>query len=270
MLPGFGRSRKSVRADVKTGNVDQGASVIGVKLGLDEDEVAQKFREVASDLLREVRDGSTAEHEKFESLVADTRTLLNEFQPRRHAMRGPIQSLFRCESTDGRVTTGFAVNSSGLIVCPSSVGAVFNVENLVTKRRYAAQAVISGSLLQAARIETETHALVPAYLGNGADRVLGLSVSCFDMHGQRILATIESVGVSSNVASPGGTLVITNGYLAAWDGHSRILGGPVLTEQDEVAGVAVASASAGTLIATAGVLLIQPWSTIDTCIPLDA
>jgi hypothetical protein len=71
-------------------------------------------------------------------------------------------SLYACESDRGSAL-GFAVNNSGLIICPAVLGPIKQVRQLTSGEITPSERLSTFSMLQAVQIRSTTHGLIPSY-----------------------------------------------------------------------------------------------------------
>ncbi len=168
------------------------------------------------------------------------------------------ESLFVCTARQ-QSTLGFAVNNSGMLVCPSAVGPVHEVTNVRTGVVEPATVQESKRMLQAVSIGASTRGLVPAYRSQPE---FGEELFALDASGGRCPVHVDSIHLTAEVASDHGGFLVTDAFMARFDPAHELIGGPVLTSRNEVLGIAVAATSLGYLI-------VQPWSQLDRCIDME-
>lgn len=218
------------------------SSIVGIKYGLDEEKAAQVFADVMKEQLKD--------------LFTTPRGTL----PRMHTNDLLLDSLFVCAS-EQEEAMGFAVNNSGLLLCPSAIGPVKTVRNIKETDEILARTIDSHSLLQTVRVDARTQGLVPAYVTS--DEVQAQVPFVFDNRGDRreltIVGMLRWVRVRRGQSTQGEE-VITNVLLTTLPSSEDLVGGPVFTPNGEVMGVALAC-SLRTLVA-------RPWSTMSDCIKM--
>src|SRR5688500_3957729 len=106
------KKRTQISANVEVKDAREGSTVIGVKYGLDEEKVRLVLREEVTRLLPHAGRAVT-EFEKGYDPIAE--------------------ALFACEAKR-KSTLGFAVNHSGLIICPSIVKPIARARQLTSGR----------------------------------------------------------------------------------------------------------------------------------------
>jgi hypothetical protein len=227
------------------GNVNvgdaRGATVIGVQLGPNRDERREDLRQVLTESLDELllKRGVIANFEHRDEIGA---------------------SLYACEGTSGS-GFGFAANNSGLIVCPTSIGGVRRVRQLVSGKSFDSEAIAGYSMFQGVRISIRTRGLIPAYR---SEPVFNEELYGFDGTGQRCKAKAKlySLSIKIKIGSEFKLLTDAIGIISAPDpGTSALkIDGPVFNSADEIMGVCVARASRGDLT------VVQPWSSIEKCL----
>jgi hypothetical protein len=218
------------------------STIVGIQQGLDEKKTAELFKEVLKGQL--------------EDLLATSLGTL----PRLRGSDILLDSLFVCAS-DQAETLGFAVNNSGLLICPSAIGSVKTVRNIKSLDELPARAIESHSLLQTIRLDTQTKGLVPAYVSN--DEMPAQVPFVFDNRGKR--CDLSIVGMLRWVRVRRGQRkqreeVITNVLLTTLPSSEKLVGGPVFTPNGEVMGVALACSLQA--------LIARPWSTVSDCIKM--
>jgi hypothetical protein len=97
------KKRTQISATVKVNEAREGSTVIGVQVGLDEEKMRQVIRD------------------EFTSLLSHPGRPLTKFRKGYDPIAG---ALFACEAKR-KSTMGFAVNNSGLIICPSIVKPIW-------------------------------------------------------------------------------------------------------------------------------------------------
>jgi hypothetical protein len=226
-----------IRSTVRVRRADPGSTIIGVQHGPTEAEIRRAVRE------------------EFQSLLVQPRLPVPAVEPRDRV----AESLFVCRSSRG-AALGFAVNNSGLIVCPSAVAPVETAVHIGSRARLTIAPVRQGSLLSAVRVQRTTTGLLPAYREYpDFDEPL----FTYNHAGDRVHVSVDAIFLDARIGDGAESLKITNAFSAWFDPTERLIGGPVLDESEEVMGIAVASSQTGFLI-------VQPWSTVEKCINMDA
>jgi hypothetical protein len=167
-------------------------------------------------------------------------------------------SIYVCSSGPSSAL-GFAVNNSGLIVCPSSIGTVVEATDLLNGEHQDAEPVERRRMLQAVSISSPTRGLVPAYVSQPgfADELFA-----WDDKGMQIQLTVDSIHLTAKVGDESDGFLITDGFMARFEPGPGLIGGPVTTATGEVLGIAVG-------MSPNGFLFVQPWSGLGRCIDMD-
>src|SRR5258708_6671949 len=234
-------SKKNTATEVtiKTGSVEN-SSIIGIK-GPDIDEFREVFREEIKNLLLQAPQGIPQIKE-----------------------RDPVaKSLFACEFKEAS-TLGFAVNNSGLLVCPSATGPISSVRQLTSGEVTDAEVIQSRNLLQALKISRSTSGLIPSYTSHAVG--LGDQLFAFDRSGERCALAVTAFLTWLSMKRPGGLrrIMIKDVFMASFASRHSLIGGPVINSVNEVVGVAVGAFEA------VGALVFKPWSTLEHCIEMGA
>jgi hypothetical protein len=234
------KNNRSTEVTIETGSV-QNSTIIGVKQGPSLDEVRE------------------AVHEE----LAELRNLLS-YNP--HSIpqiksRDPVaEALFACES-ETVSTLGFAVNNSGLLICPS-IGPISTVRQLISGAVCDAEMIQTRNLLQAVRVKRTTSGLIPSYTWHEVSP--GEELFVFNQGGKR--CTLLVVGlmmwVHINRRHPLPPIVIKDAFIGSLSPPQKLIGGPVINGANEVVGIAVAAFEG------LGEVIIKPWSTLEHCIEM--
>jgi hypothetical protein len=233
-----------INARVKVGRAQAGATIIGVQHGPTQQQV------------------DAAVERTINSLLAQHRLTVPAVES------GDIvtRSLFICRSSTGGDTLGFAVNNSGLIVCPTAIGEADTVEHIASKATYQPRYILKRNLLSALTIDNTTAGLLPSYR-EFPD--VGEVLFSYDREGNRVAVTVDAFALDNvRVLTPDGQIILYNTISAWFDPAQKPIGGPVLSQANEVVGIAVAF---GTYLPDGrGFLIVQPWSTVEKCIEMQA
>jgi hypothetical protein len=170
------------------------------------------------------------------------------------------ESLFACES-NGASALGFAVNNSGLLICPS-IGPISSVRHLSSGTVSDAEVIQSRNLLQAVKIKRNTGGLIPSY--QWRDVTIGDKLFVFGAKGEKCTLTVTGLMMWIWVKrkDPLPAMILRDVFMADLTPPRDLIGGPVINSTNEVVGIAVASFGAGASI------IIKPWSALEQCIEM--
>jgi hypothetical protein len=235
------RSRVLKNKSVIKAHDVENSTIIGVQYGLNEDAVRRLLRE--------------------------------ELEPFAH--REITKSLYICGRQGAINTLGFAVNNSGLLLCPSIVGTVDSATNISTNKLEAAKPSAIGSILQAIRIPAPTFGLVPAYWlpeESDSDFWRQDAMFAYDENGERQTLTVTAVEMDGlQLLTTDGVNLVLNGLVECeQSGATSLVGGPVFTDRSEVLGIVVARLMA---LEPEGAesrhtSLVMPWAPLKNCIEM--
>lgn len=241
-----------------------------------EDQVSIQIRRAENTKVIGIQEGPTSEeivHAVEQALTAKLSSIEHQIQSLLTIPQGSLSNvnvsdkathgLFVCEA-DGRQALGFAVNHSGLIVCPSVLGDVSCVTHLQSGDVFEARLVERQAILQATKIETHTYGLVPAYV----ESLVGFDIPlfAFDRAGMRVPVRVTAVELDMLIIeAPNERFQLDGTVMADFESSDHLLmGGPVLTEAEEIFGVSVGVAP------LEHSLIIQPWARLPDCLSMDA
>ena len=174
-------------------------------------------------------------------------------------------ALFICRSSAGGDALGFAVNNSGLIVCPTAIGEADTVQHIASKTTHTPRYVLKRNLLSALSIDSKTAGLLPSYRDFTN---IGEALFSYDRDGNRVTVTVDAIEVDHvRVVMPEGEIVLNNTISASFDPTQKPVGGPVLSQANEVVGIAVAFGEYRDV--ARGFLIVQPWSTVEKFIEME-
>lgn len=228
------KKRTQISGKVEVKEAREGSTIIGVNVGLDEEKVRQVLRE------------------EFTSLLSQPGRQVTEFGKG----HDPIASaLFACESK-GRSAMGFAVNYSGLIICPTIVKPITRVRQLTSGKVFKPRLLLGSTMLQALSIKETTAGLIPSYRYYPE---FGEELFTFDTDGKRCTLAVDSISTYVKIPLGKETVTLDNVFMARFKTPASLIGGPVVNKWGEVMGIAVAASDSGFLV-------VQPWSRIENCI----
>ena len=232
----FDQKKTTIKSKVEVGEAHDGSTIIGVKYGPSLDEIRQVFQE------------------EYKNLLLQRPYEITEF-----GGGDPVaEALFACESK-GASTLGFAVNNSGLLICPSIVHPITIARHLTSGKKYDVECVERRNMLQALRVDKITRALIPSYRPQPQ---FDEKLFVFNDRGERCILSVEAIYLTAKIEAPGQILLIRNGFMTRFAPPQKIIGGPVINEAYEVMGIAVGSTDLGHLV-------VQPWSKIESCIEME-
>jgi hypothetical protein len=157
------------------------------------------------------------------------------------------------------VALGFAVNNSGLIVCPRAIGKATHAKNMSSNRDYPCLPLARGNMLQAVNIGARTYGLIPAYREQPD---FDESLYSFDIAGELCELVVDSLDLEVKIDAGTSTWLLRDGFMARFTPPRTLFGGPIFNRAKEVMGIGVAASESGFLV-------VQPWSTIAKCIKLN-
>jgi len=158
----------------------------------------------------------------------------------------PSNSLFFCERKGGGRAIGAALNNSGLIayVGLKKLSRVISVDQ---KQAYKVKHLdIGNQFIHFAILNGLTQGLIPSYL-NQMEAFTdweNLSWSAFDRNGKPVLLKLEGILGTIVISTKKGNVLLDDMIWARGEGgDGDILGGPVLSERNEIIGFAIAGSS---------------------------
>jgi hypothetical protein len=231
------KAATTLKATVQVSSM-RGGKVIGIQTGPDEDQMRRALREELTSLL-----------------LQPPHTLARFRNP------DPVAgALYACGESQRGSTLGFAVNNSGLIICPRTVTPVRIVRHLSSGKQYSARTLSRFSMLQAVSIQQSTFGLIPSYRfwPESNERLFA-----YDRRGERCHLTAHVLSLTAKVQLTGKREVwIDEAFGTHFEPGQELIGGPVISEAIEVMGIAVAASDRGFLI-------VQPWSKVEHCIKMN-
>jgi hypothetical protein len=168
------------------------------------------------------------------------------------------QAQFLCRSPKGQAL-GFAVNNSGLIVCPTVITPVESVIHLTSETKHEVEQMEQRNMLSAVKVRQPTRGLIPSYrVYPEFDELL----FTYNQTGDRVELSVAAIALWAKIFGDDVTFVINDGFSAHFDSKEKLIGGPVMNESEEVMGIAVGASDSGWLV-------IQPWLSIENCIRME-
>ena len=228
------KKRTQISGKVEVKEAREGSTIIGVSVGLDEEKVRQVLRE------------------EFTSLLSQPGRQVTQFGK---ALDPTAGALFACEAKR-KSTMGFAVNNSGLIICPSIVKPITHIRQLTSGKVFPATLLSRSTMLQALTIKKTTEGLIPSYryYPNFDEELF-----TFDAYGKRCKLSVDSISARMKISLGKDVVTLDDIFIARFKPPASLIGGPVINESDEVMGIAIAATDRG-------FLMVQPWSRIENCI----
>ena len=159
-----------VNARVRVGRAQADATIIGVQHGPTQAPV------------------TAAVEQAMESLLAQRRLTI----PAVESGDTVTNALFIGRSPTGGDALGFAVNNSGLIVCPTAIGEADTVQHIASKTTHTQRYVLKRNLLSALSIDSKTAGLLPSYRDFTN---IGEALFSYDRDGTRVTVTVDAIEV---------------------------------------------------------------------------
>jgi hypothetical protein len=211
-----------------------------------------------------IQDGPHSEQIEALSLdLAEIKSLLLHGPYSIPQMKSPdpvAAALFACES-DNASTLGFAVNNSGLLICPS-IGPISRVRQLVSGVVSEAEVIQTRNLLQAVKAKGATLGLIPSYMWH--DVCVGDELFVLNRDGKRCKLVVFGLmmWLHVNRRQPLPAIVIKDVFIGRCSHSQEIIGGPVINAANEVVGIAVARFTENNEV------IVKPWSALENCIEM--